>query len=331
MDYWFHKFKNHSLYKKLSLSPITLSDKELYSNYIKKTEFPVNVWSGNFTYLWSYNNSKFVKIFKFFLDDMLVTLILNSKGRIYLPTLPFGNANTEKLLTVLIKCGELFYEWNKESQNLAKALVNPINQPQLNFIESHPLYKRYFHVEELTGLERHYLVSNLANLSGNIYSRIRHKVNKFNRTYPHMIIRHYNEKDYPQVIALGKLWEKNSGQKYKRIIDNFYFKPIIQNYRQLGHIILVIELDGKIIGMTTAEILPTGNAWGCLTKFDKTYYGLSEKLTVEIAKYINSINPHVETINTGSDLGSEGLATYKERLRPIYNYKRYALFYNYHQ
>lgn len=323
MNIWINKL----LDKKNVFKNITLQDKNLYEKYIVDSEYEANVWGGNFTYLWSHNFSKNLTIYKTMINDMLTTFILTKRGRLFLPCLPFGKGNPDKVLNVLIKCGNICSNWNKESKYLHKSLVNPVNTPQLTFLKQAKLYNKHFSTEKLSGIERHYSIPKLVNLSGKEFSKVRNRLNKFNKTYSNSIIRKYENNDFSEVMNLGRLWEKTSGKKYKRIIDGFYFEPIIKYSKELNHIILVIELNNKIIGINTAEILSTGNGWGCITKFDNNYSGLSEKLTIEMAKEIYKKSPHVKTINVGSDLGSKGLSFFKERFRPVLNYERFALFY----
>lgn len=327
MNQWLIKLKNHPNYQLWNMREINLNDKETYAKYIRKTEFEASVWSSNFSYLWAHNNSKKVKIFKAMVDGLLVTFILTYKGRLYLPCLPFGKADVEALVDVLIKCAKFCFKWNQDSHYTNKSTINPINSIQLAFLKNSSRFERYFKQERLTGLERHYSINKLLDLSGKEFSKIRNKINKFNKMYPQVVIRNYQPNDFQSIMKLGENWETTSGQKYRRIIDGFYFEPIIKHYKELNHLIIVLELNGKIIGMTTGEILPTGQAWGCITKFIKEYHGISEKLSVEMAKKIHALNSTVKYINVGSDLGSKGLAFFKERFRPVLNYERYAIFY----
>ncbi|QVK17210.1 DUF2156 domain-containing protein [Mycoplasmatota bacterium] len=329
MNVWLKKLKNHPKYQLWNMKEIELKDKEIYEKYIQETTYEASVWSSNFTYLWAHTNSTKVNIFKAMIDGLLVTFILSHKGRLYLPCLPFGKADVEHLVDVLLKCAKLCFEWNQQSRYFNKSTINPINSIQLDFLKTSQRFEHYFREERLTGLERHYSIDKLLDLSGKDFSKVRNKINKFNRMYPNLVIRNYQPDDFQSIMELGEGWENTSGGKYRRIIDGFYFEPIISHYKELNHIIIVFELDGKIIGMTTVEILPTGQAWGCVTKFIKDYHGISEKLTIEVIKKIHEINPQVKYINVGSDLGSKGLAFFKERFRPVLNYERYAVFYKY--
>jgi len=327
MNEWLLKLRSEPLYRIWKMEELQITDQKIYAKYIQETKYESSVWSSNFSYLWAHIHSKQVNIFKAMIHDLLVTFILTKNGRLYLPCLPLGRANAEALTDVLLTCSQFCLQFNQKSGYEKKSIINPINSPQLKFLSTSKRFKYYFKEERLTGLERHYSIPLLLNLTGKNFSKIRNKLNKFKRMYPHAIVRNYYPSDYLPIMKLGAEWEETSGAKYKRILDGFYFEPIIKHAKELGHIILVVELDDQVIGMTTGEILPTGQAWGCITKFIKDYQGVSEFLTIEMAKKIHHINPNVKTINVGSDLGSKGLAFFKERFRPVLNYERYALFF----
>ncbi|NLC94447.1 MAG: DUF2156 domain-containing protein [Bacilli bacterium] len=311
----------------IKLEPITLTDKQLYDTFIKDSQYPTNCWSGNFTYIWAHNFSKSLKIYKTFINGFLVTFIITNKGRMYLPTLPFGAGNLEELIECLRIASLACLEQNKKAGITNKAVINPLNEAQLNYLKQSPLFTTYFQDSKLTGLERHYSINKLLRLKGKEFQQIRNKLNRFKEKYPQAIIRKYTDKDFHQVSELNQIWIKESGKKYKRIIDGFYFEPIIKNYANLNHHIIVIEIDQKIVGLISGEVLPNKNAWGCLTKFDKNYDGISETLTIEFVKHLHQSYPYINTINVGSDLGDKGLAFNKERYRPVYSYKRYCLYY----
>ena len=58
---------------KWSFNVIDISDKALYSKYIGKTQYPANLWSSNFDFLWAISQSPARKVLWKLVDDMLVT------------------------------------------------------------------------------------------------------------------------------------------------------------------------------------------------------------------------------------------------------------------
>jgi hypothetical protein len=201
-----------------------------------------------------------------------------------------------------------------------------INESQLAFLKKSPEFDKYFRLVTLLGIERHYDIKKLVSLKGKDFNNLRNRINKFHKENPDAVISEYDTNDYDKLIELGKHWSSMSGQKYKFIFDKVYFTEIIKNCNELKQIILNIKIDDKIIGMISGSELPTGQAWGSITKFEDGIPGLSETLIVEIAKEINRRNPSAEFLNVGSDLGPGGLRNYKLKFRPVLNYKRYQVY-----
>ena len=139
------------------------------------------------------------------------------------------------------------------------------------------------------------------------------------------MVRNYAKEDYEQVMVLANHWSNTSGQKYSYIFDNVYFNEIIKNYCELEHLILVVEVDEKIVGMVSGGELPTGQSWWCFSKFRNDFDGLSEFLIIELAKEINKINPKIELMNAADDLGPGGLRYFKEKFRPALDLRRFLI------
>jgi hypothetical protein len=274
--------------------------------------------------MWSISQSKLKKVLWKIIDDMLVTFVHSYKDSLYLLCLPFGSGSSEKVIQVLYKCLNYCYEWNKQDTN--KTLVKMINDCQLAFLKKSPEFDKYFRLVNLLGIERHYDIKKLVALEGKDFNNLRNRINKFYKDNPNAVITEYNTNDYDKLIELGEHWSNMSGQKYTHIFDTVYYKNIIKNCYELNQIILNIKIDDKIIGMISGCELPTGQAWGSLVKFENDIPGLSETLTIEIARELNRRNPSIEFLNVGSDLGPGGLRNYKLKFRPVLNYKRYQVY-----
>jgi hypothetical protein len=309
-----------------SVKPLKLKDRSLYDKYISSSEFPIDIWSSNFAYLWAHTRiRRKLVILRSRVEGMLVTWILTTKGRLYLPCLPFGPGNPEHVISVLQRCNELCTKWNRVANYTNKPIIAKLSSNQLDFFQQFDEFNECFSAKKLTGLEHHLSIPNLTNLSGKKFSTIRYKVNKFTRDNPSVNLRNYQDDDFDKVVSLGRQWKETSGTKHRRILDSFYFKATIKNHRALGLENLIVEVDNKIVGVTTGGALPNGQAWGYLTKFDKNYDGISEYLVVSMAKRINELDPKIELINIGTDFGNKQLAMAKEKFRPVNRYQRYAL------
>jgi hypothetical protein len=319
---------------------IKLEDIGMYSDFIKATQYPANLWSSNFAYLWTSSQSSLRKVLWKVVDGMLVTFGHSFKNSLYLFCLPFGEGNAEKITNVVFKCLKYCYNWNNQESN--RTMIRMINHSQLEFLRNRPEnrsenssenpsenrseFDNLFRSVTFQGIERHLDVKRLVSLTGKDFSTIRNKINKFHRENPGAIVRRYQKSDYDELIKLGKHWSSVAGRKYASIFDKAYYREMIKYCDELDQLILVVQKGSRIIGMVSGGELPTGQTWGSLLKYEAGIPGLSELLSVEFAREIHKINPKVELLNVGSDLGPGGLRDYKLKFRPVLNLKRYQIY-----
>ena len=303
-------------------------DLDMYADFIAATEYPANLWSSNFAYLWASSQSRMRKVLWKIVDDMLVTFGHSYKNSLYLFCLPFGKGNPDQVTQVVLKCLQYCDDWNHHESR--RTAIRMINQSQLEFLQNGSGFAGRFRLVTLRGIERHLDIKKLVSLAGKDFANIRNRVNKFRREHPDVVIRRYQGSDYDGLIDLRKAWSRGAGQKYPVIFDKGYYRAIIVKYAALNQIILVFEADAprgrEIIGMVSGSALPTGQAWGSLMKYREGIPGLSETLTVEFARELYNLNPLLELINVGSDLGPGGLRDYKLKFRPALNLKRYQVY-----
>jgi uncharacterized protein len=307
-----------------SLERIKLTDIEMYSEYIKATKYPANLWSSNFPYLWASSQSNLREILWKVVDDMLVTFGHSHKNTLYLFCLPFGKGNPGQVVDVLHQCLQYCYDWNHQEKS--RTLVRMTNECQLKFLRNCPKFEQLFQAVTLHGIERHFDIKKLAALHGKDFRNIRSRVNKFTRENPDVIIRRYRADDYDNLIELGNHWASAAEKRNLVVFDKVYYRELIKHCDALEHIILVFQKGPQIIGMVAGGELPTGQAWGSIIKYEEGTPGLSETLIIEFARELNRINPALELMNVGSDLGTGGLRDYKLKFRPVLNLKRYQVF-----
>lgn len=303
---------------------IKLEDIHRYDEFIKATEYPANLWSSNFAYLWASSQSRLRTVLWQVVDGMLVTFGHSFKNSLYLFCLPFGQGNPDKLVKVVLKCMRYCREWNNRENS--RTVVRMINHDQLEFLRQCPEFDNLFRLVTLQGIERHLDVKKLVALTGKDFSTVRNKVNKFRRENPDAVVRRYRTKDYDALIELGKHWDSVAGRKYASIFDKVYYREMIRHCDELNQITYVVQQGHAIIGMVSGGELPTGQAWGSVLKYKDGIPGLSELLSVEFAREIHKINPGIELMNVGSDLGAGGLRDYKLKFRPVLNLKRYQVY-----
>lgn len=306
-----------------SLHEIRLEDMELYSGYIRRTKYPANLWSSSFAYLWAVSQSSRRKILWRIEDGMFVVFGQAADHTLYLPCLPAGAGDPEKLTAAVRRSLDFCSRTNGPEQKAP--VLKIINEAQLAWLRRCPDFDRYFRVVVWQGIERHFDVPGLSALKGKQFEDLRNRTNKFRREHPEAKLTRLQDGDIDGLLELGRRWEDTSGRKYSRVFDGVYYREIIRNSDALGQITLVMRENGRIIGMVSGGVLPNGESWGSLVKFDAGVPGLSETLLVEFAREIHRVDSGVGLMNVGSDLGPGGLREYKLKFRPVLNYKRYQV------
>lgn len=306
---------------------IDLTDMELFNQYIRESVCPVSLWSSNFAFLWAISHSEHQTVLWRIVDSMLAVFIHTDDDMLYLRCIPFGKGNADHVVGVITKCLNTCEVWNKKNMRPEpkKAQVKMLNEQQLGFLKQNKEFKKLYKVVTWQGIERHYSIPELNELKGKNFADLRNRLSKFRRERPNAVISLYQKSDLNEVLALSSQWKKSAGQKYSHIFDGVYFKQLVTYNFELAQQILLIKLDGRIIGMIAGSALPTGQAWGSVLKYQEGYPGLSETLTVEFAKLLHRQNPKAEYLNVGSDLGSKGLRQYKLKFNPVLNLKRYRI------
>lgn len=303
---------------------IQLEDKDIYAEYVKKTRYPSNLWSSNFAYLWANSQSGRRMILWKIIDGLLVTFAYSYKKTLYLFCLPFGDSTPEKLIDVLLTALNYCLEWNHFNKD--NTVVRMINDNQLAFLEKDERFQKLFKKTTWTGIERHYDLKLVSELKGKDYENIRNRVNKFYRENPDAKVFPYQKSDYNELLKLEERWRTTFGKKYSNIFDGVYYKELLKYHDELEQTTLVMRKENRVIGMISGGILPTGQTWGSVVKFENNIPGLSETLTVEYCRLLHKMFPDAKLINVGSDLGSGGLRDYKLKFRPVLNLKRYQLY-----
>ncbi|GAA4720020.1 phosphatidylglycerol lysyltransferase domain-containing protein [Brevibacillus fulvus] len=303
---------------------IRLRDREMFIEFQKQCDYPLNLWSANFDYLWADSQSREKKVMWRIVDGMLVPFVLMRKGGLHLVCLPFGKGTAEQVLQTVYRCLRFCNRWNR-GNGFSMATIRTVNAAQLEFLQQSDKMGKYFDVMQIRGKERHFGIQNLVKLAGKDFARIREAINKFKREHPTLTVRRYTDEDFRKLLRVNENWRKTAGKKYSLIFDGVYFEQILKRHKELEHIILVVEIDEKIVGMVTGGLTPAGNAWGCLTKRLEGYNGINEFMMVEFAREINRVDPSAELLNVGSDLGVPGLVAFKEKFRPVLSLERYRV------
>jgi hypothetical protein len=301
---------SHDIFLKgIKFMEIDFTDKPMIEDYIKKTSFDTNMWTMNFTYYYTFNESATRKVVWKIIDDMLCIFIVNNNQHMFMLHLPLGECDRRKLNIVTLKCFKLMQKINEEDTK--ETYIRDISD-----LHKDMLMQKYFKLNKGSfGNEHHYDVKGVASLAGKPFAYIRHKINKFNKEYPNAIWRPYEDKDWDQMLMLQKAWEDTAGEKYFRIVDATYYRGTLKNYQKLGHQVFVVELDKRIIGMISGAYLTDDHklAWCYLRKPLNNFDGLSEFVIYKLCCELKE----ADLLNDGADGGHKGLKFFKQRFSPV--------------
>ena len=303
---------------------VKLEDKTVFNNYLKASQWPVNLWSANFPFIWAFGQSPQRKLLWRIIDGLLVTFVLNKDNILSLLCLPFGSGNIDTLINVLYKSMSYCKDWNGKKG--PKTRLRTINSEQLEYLQTSSSFNDLFKIKQLRGLERHYSTPELIALQGKKFESLRKTLNRFYRKYPKIELKEYIPAYYKDILVFNEEWEKKARNKYSTIFDRIYFKEILKNQRELDMLVLVAFYDNKVVGVNLSNLAPKAEGWGCICKSNKEFEGLNEALVLAMVKKIYALNNSSKYLNVGSDMGNKGLMQFKEKFRPVKNLERYRLY-----
>ena len=275
---------------------IKLEDKKIFDKLYK--DYPPDHSDYLFTTLISwmdYGNYKFA----YYNDN----IILSSK--------------IDKILRLRPPIGKFDIEVFKEVFELAKTIdakypFGMINNDTKKFILSYYPKVKFFSHRDF--FEYVYFSSDLADLKGSKFSKIRNRLNKFNRQVKYEI-ENISKKNYNEVKTFLKRWclwkdcEKDPVLKYEKkavlfSIDNFY---------NLGLNGLLIRINDKIEAISVFERLNFDTAVVHYEKGSPYYDGIYKAINKEAA---NLLKNKFKYINRESDMGIPGLRRAKTSYSP---------------
>jgi hypothetical protein len=276
--------------------PISLKDKPVFKNHYSK--FPPNHSENTYTTLVSWNH--YVQSYYLTVKDNLI-IMTKPDGQVRLRP-PSGNRDPEVLKRVVQIAEEsgttylLVLIDNQEKEWISK------QYPEMIFT----LHRDYF--------DYVYLASDLAELKGKKYLKIRNKLNKFNKLYEYEIEPMCGSniaeiKDFLQRWCLWKDCESDPILDNERIAILDTIKHCF-DYELEG---IAIRIDDEIEAVSVYESISTEMAVIHFEKAMPDFEGLYQVINKEAAKILATNHRY---INRQSDLGIDGLRTAKMRYHP---------------
>ena len=159
-----------------------------------------------------------------------------------------------------------------------------------------------------------YLASDLAELHGKKYLKIRNKLNKFKRLFDYEVesLCHTNFHEVHEFLNRWCLWkdcESDPLLENERIAIMY----AMENCFKLDLCGLAIRINGEIQAVTVFESMSPDVAVVHFEKAMPNFEGLYQMINQQSAKFLAKEN---KFINRQSDLGIEGLRTAKQRYHP---------------
>jgi hypothetical protein len=276
--------------------PIELEDKPLFDKHFEK--YPPIHSDNVFTTMISWK--EYGKYHYAFLDDHLIIMSQVKNNIQFRP--PTGKRNKEVFDQVLKLAKDQSYEYpfglvdTETKEWLSKTY------PKLEFTPR----REYF--------DYVYLSSNLAELSGSDYSKIRNRLNKFKRNYEYSVEK-ISEKNMAEVNEFLKRWCLWKDCESDPLLENEK-KAILYSMSHFFDLDLsgiLMRIDGNIEAIAVYEKMNFDTSIVHYEKGSPDFDGIYKAINQETAKILQSNTMY---INRESDMDLPGLRKAKMSYRP---------------
>ena len=276
--------------------PITLADKPVFTEHYAK--YPPNHSENVFTTLVSWNH--FLQSYYLQHGENLV-IMTKPEGQIRIRP-PSGPPNPQLVKELMMLARETGTDY----------LMVLVDDDQKNWLSSNFGYLDF--VSHRDYYDYVYLASDLADLQGKNYLKIRNKINKFKRNFEYEVesLCEQNKEEVKAFLQRWCLW-KDCGSDPLLENEREAVMFTIENCFDLGLCGLAIKVHGAIQAVTVFESVCEHTAVIHFEKALPDFEGIYQIINQESAKLLA---PDHKFINRQSDMGIEGLRTAKERYHP---------------
>ena len=166
-----------------------------------------------------------------------------------------------------------------------------------------------------------YLPSNLINLEGNKYRKIREKIRSFKKEFKNNYeIVEYNQNDFKSLLNLLNSWNKEKNSDYTS--ESNKIKYVIENKDKLELEIFLLKINNSLAGMTIIQVLPNNVGVIIFEKSFSKYKNANCVLNLFEANHLKECR----VISRQEDMGIEGLRQAKLSYRPFYLEQKFNLY-----
>lgn len=314
------------------LIPFDISAKHTMETYLARLDLDNSDYTFAANYLWLSAGSGFYAV----IDDCFCLFLLYG-GELSMLLPPLGNKH--QAISAMSTCFALMADNNHSPLNNKIFYVD--EYLVADFVGNLEPGAEIFDLLDEFIVERSlvdyvYKTKSLIDLAGNAYSTKRNEINKFRRIHPSYQLEALD----PEIHGAGitQLVNKWIAVRMKYIppeqqevfLDGVYserlaIRRMLQDYRALNLIGLVIIIDGELKGFTAGEQINAQTASVIVEKTDFETFGCAQFIFREFAKVLlNEYN--VATINVGDDMGFENLKKVKMSYRPSKLIPKYTIY-----
>lgn len=289
----------------MQLNEITISDKEIFQKYSKKTG--VTSQFSCFVNLFLWRNSENIKYFIY--DNKLIVTGENpiDKKRYFM--FPDASVITEKDILYL---KDIFSD-NWGIYGLSYDDTEALKKNCGNLLE-------FVHFRDMDNYI--YLSENLINLSGKKYHSKKNHINSFKKKYNYEYMM-YTDAYKEEVKSFLAKWYFSKSDDSTLINEANSIVSALENHEKLGLKGGIIKVDGKIVAFSMGEQMTDQMAVIHFEKADTDYNGSYAIINNEFVKNEWS---HLKYINREEDMGIEGLRKSKLSYKPEIIFEVYGAF-----
>ena len=285
--------------------PIQLEDKDIFDKHYEK--YPPVHSDYIFTTLISW---KEYANFSYTTLDNALLIMGKINNKIYLRP-PYGKYNKD-LFDQVIKLAK--EQENEHSLSLIDSKTNEWMKSNYKGVELIPRRDYFDYV---------YLSSDLAELSGSGYGKIRNRLNKFQRNFRHTVEK-IDEKNMPEIREFLKRWCLWKDCESDPLLESEK-KAILYSMEHFFDLKLsgiAIRIHDNIEAIAVYEKMNSDTAVVHYEKGSPEYDGIYKAINQETAK---TIQKDFKFINRESDMGIPGLRKAKMSYKPHHMVKVFAL------
>ncbi|QNU68758.1 DUF2156 domain-containing protein [Ruminiclostridium herbifermentans] len=285
----------------LKLSEVSLLDKKIFDDYLKKLDSQVSELNFTNFYMWR----DYYKIRYSIINEFLCIISIGEdKPFSYFPIGDYSNIENLKIAIYSIR--DYFYQHNWEF------IMCRVSAQQISVLED--LDIRFTSKEDRDNFDYIYYVQKLSTLKGKKLDGKRNHINKFKKLHT-FSYEEISDKNISDCIDILEKWsiQRNYSEDESLIAERKANLDLLNNYKLLNVKGALIRVDGKPEAFTIGEMLNSNTVVIHVEKANSTINGL---YTLINQQFLTNRWNGVEYVNREQDLGISGLRKAKLSYNP---------------